>query len=225
MHCRQSEADLSATACFSLKHVCTRPGKFGIFEIRKPVTMLNETLANELIQLADDDLSVREKLLADGKLSDGYHPDMEAVHKFNAKRLREIIASFGYPGISKVGEKASNAAWLIVQHAIGEPDFMQECYRLMVENKADVNPANIAYLCDRIQVFKSKPQQYGTQLVATDIIYPVENRQAVNEERSKMNLPPLSQEQINRIPDPEQIPELDLQQEGYQAWRKKVGWI
>jgi len=187
--------------------------------------MLNHQLANELLQLADHDLLVREKLLAEGKLFGGYHPEMEAVHKANAKRLREIIAVIGYPGLSKVGEKASEAAWLIVQHAIGEPDFMQKCYQMMVDNSDDVNLTNIAYLHDRIQVFKSKPQLYGTQLTANGAIYPVTNKHSLNKERMKMNLPALSQEQINNIPAIDQIPTMDLEDEGYQIWRKKVGWI
>lgn len=187
--------------------------------------MLNEILANQLLQLANNDLLVREKLLAKGKLFGGYHPEMEAVHKTNAKGLREIIASIGYPGISKVGEKASEAAWLIVQHAISEPDFMQQCYQMMVDNKEDVNLANIAYLYDRIQVFKSKPQLYGTQLTTDNVIYPVSNKDSLNEERMKMNLPALAQEQINKIPAIDSIPAMDLEDEGYLIWRKKVGWI
>ncbi len=187
--------------------------------------MLNQLLANELLQLADNDLLVREKLLAEGKLFGGYHPEMEAVHRANAKRLREIIAVIGYPGFSKVGEKASEAAWLIVQHAIGEPDFMQECYQMMVDNSDDVNLANIAYLHDRIQVFKSRPQLYGTQMTAKGTIYPVTNKDSLNDERMKMNLPAFAQEQINGIPDPYRIPDMDLEDQNYLIWRKKVGWI
>jgi len=77
-------------------------------------------IAQELIEMALHDLQVREKLFNDGALSDGYNPEMEAVHKKNAARLTEIVEEFGYPTKSKVGTEASEAAWLIVQHAISE---------------------------------------------------------------------------------------------------------
>ncbi|MFZ4928083.1 DUF6624 domain-containing protein [Chryseobacterium sp. Mn2064] len=185
---------------------------------------MNDRLAQELMKLANHDLEVRETLATEGKLSGGYHPDMEKVHQDNAQRLREIIKEIGFPTISKVGDKASDAAWLIVQHSIGEPDFMKQCYEMMNENRSDMNLKNIAYLYDRIQVFQSRPQKYGTQLIPEGI-YPVENIENLNQERETMHLPPLSSEKISRIPSPENIPEIDAKDEGYTIWRKKVGWI
>nr|WP_315034782.1 DUF6624 domain-containing protein [uncultured Chryseobacterium sp.] len=185
---------------------------------------MNNQLGIELIELANHDLQVREKLATEGKLSEGYHPEMEKVHKTNAERLREIIAEIGFPTISKVGEQAANAAWLIIQHSIGEPEFMKECYQMMEDRKDDINPLNKAYLYDRIQVFQSKPQKYGTQLTAGGI-YPVENKKILNKERKKVYLPQLSAEDIIKIPDPEDIPEIDSKNHEYNLWRKKVGWI
>jgi len=57
--------------------------------------ILYKKLANELVQLADDDLLLRNELAGKGELQKGYHPAMEAVHRSNAKRLREIIAKIG----------------------------------------------------------------------------------------------------------------------------------
>lgn len=179
----------------------------------------------ELINLANYDLEIREKLLAEGLLSGGYHPEMENVHRSNAKRLREIISKIGFPTISKVGPKASDAAWLIIQHAIGEPKFMKTCYMMMEENSHDINLKNKAYLYDRIQVFQGKPQKYGTQLIDGGIPFPVEDKTNLNKERETVNLALLSEKEINQIPDPEQIPEIDKSDEEYLIWRKKVGWV
>lgn len=187
--------------------------------------MDNFSFEKELIELADKDLTVRGELLAAGKLSGGYHPEMEKIHKANAQRLREIIAEIGFPTLSKVGEKGSNAAWLIIQHAIGEPEFMKECSAMMEENSNDINPIHKAYLYDRIQFFQGKPQKYGTQLTAEGIVYPVENKETLNKEREKVNLPALPLAEINKIPEPENIPEIDGQNIEYTTWRKKVGWI
>lgn len=179
----------------------------------------------ELIDLAEHDLAVREKLFSEGKLAQGYHPEMERVHKTNAKRLREIINEIGFPTLSKVGSKASDAAWLIIQHSIGEPEFMKECYEMMMENSLDVTPKNKACLYDRIQVFQGKPQKYGTQLITGGIPYPVEDKENLNKERKDLNLPPLSEKEIHQIPGVEEIPEIDGKDPEYLIWRKKVGWI
>lgn len=179
----------------------------------------------ELIEMADQDLSVREKLLLAGELSGGYHPEMKNIHRANAKRLREIIAEIGYPTISNVGGKANDASWLIIQHAIGEPEFMKTCYAMMEEHSNDINPLHKAYLYDRIQVFQSKPQKYGTQLTPEGVIYPVENKENLNTEREKVNLRALSESDINKIPDAEDIPEIDSKDAEYTIWRKKAGWI
>ena len=95
----------------------------------------------------------------------------------------------------------------------------------MIENRTDINPLNIAYLHDRIQVFQSRPQKYGTQLTEEGVPYPVESKNKLNEERLKVNLKLFSQEEINRIPGIEEIPEIDAKDAGYTAWRIKAGWI
>ncbi|SIT02892.1 hypothetical protein SAMN05421786_104149 [Chryseobacterium ureilyticum] len=186
---------------------------------------MNNEFEQELIRLANHDLQIRKKLASEGKLSEGYHPEMESVHKANAKRLREIIREIGFPTISKVGEKASDAAWLIIQHSIGEPEFIKDCYQMMEENSHDINLINKAYLYDRIQVFQGKPQKYGTQLIAEGIPYPVENKKHLNNDREKVGLPKLSTTDINKIPEIEEIPMIDGKDKEYLIWRKKVGWL
>ncbi|REC47425.1 DUF6624 domain-containing protein [Chryseobacterium pennipullorum] len=185
---------------------------------------MNIELAKELTDLAAHDLSVREKLAAGGKLAGGYHPEMEEVHRANAKRLREVIDEIGFPTLSKVGKEGSDAAWLIIQHSIGEPDFMMACLRMMEENTEDINPVHKAYLYDRIMVFQSKPQKYGTQLIPEGI-YPVENKERLNEEREKVGLPAISADELNKIPQSEDIAQIDNRDPAYNEWRCKVGWI
>jgi len=187
--------------------------------------MNNHKFAKELIELADKDLFIREKILSRDELSEGYHPEMKRVHQSNAKRLREIIAKIGYPTISKVGEKASYAAWLIIQHSISEPRFMKGCYAMMEENRNDIDPLQKAYLYDRIMVFQSQPQKYGTQLTSEGAIYPVRNKANLNLQREKVNLPVLPKADIEKILEPEHIQELDKRDLKYTAWRKAVGWI
>ncbi|MFD2555069.1 DUF6624 domain-containing protein [Sphingobacterium tabacisoli] len=187
--------------------------------------MLYQEIATQLIQLAKNDLAVREQLLSQGKLSEGYNPEMEAVHKSNTQALKTIIKHIGYPTISKVGHEASEAAWLIIQHSIGDPDFMIHCYIVMLENKDDISYENIAYLHDRILMYQSKPQKYGTQMISIDTPYPVENIANLNKYRIEIGLPPLSEAQIKNIPPIQDIETIDNENPIYNEWRKKTGWI
>ena len=54
--------------------------------------MLNDALRQELLAMRDDDLRVRDELVASDELGGAYVPKMEEVHKRNASRLRELIA-------------------------------------------------------------------------------------------------------------------------------------
>jgi len=186
---------------------------------------MNNNFSKQLLELSEYDLSVRDRLLKENKLEGGYHPEMESVHRDNAQKLREIIRLIGFPTISKVGKEANKAAWLIVQHAISEPEFMKEAYRLMLENSNDNDLKDIACLFDRIQFFQGKPQKFATQLNSDGTIYPVISKDQINELRIKNNLPVLSPEEIDRIPAIEDIEKIENENPDYLLWRKKVGWI
>nr|WP_295921870.1 DUF6624 domain-containing protein [uncultured Dyadobacter sp.] len=189
-------------------------------------SMRREQLAHQLIQMAARDLDVCEKLRAANKLAPGYNPVMEAVHRQNANQLREIIAEIGWPTHSKVGEQASEAAWLIVQHAIGEPAFMKGCYTLMQLVASDINPANLAQLHDRICYFNGHPQRYGTQYDG-ECLYPVEDANNLHDLRDAMQLPPVSTDKIitgGRFDNGTARQDLHTDPT-FNEWRKKAGWI
>jgi len=122
-------------------------------------------IAKRIIELKEKDLELRDRLIQNGQLNDGYHAEMAKLHTKNAGLLNEIIDSIGYPTIDKVGKEASEAAWLVIQHSIGQPQFMKKCAKLLEKtiHKNKANPKNLAYLSDRIAVFEGKPQRYGTQ--------------------------------------------------------------
>jgi hypothetical protein len=56
---------------------------------------------------------------------------MEDVHRKNAERLRELLELFGWPAVDIAGQDGAEAAWLIAQHAIGEPDFQRRVLALL----------------------------------------------------------------------------------------------
>lgn len=193
----------------------------------------NEILSQELVAMAKNDLSVREALVADGSLGHAlYHPHMEAVHISNAARLTAIMDQYGWPGNSLVGEEGAWAAWLIAQHAIGNPPFMRHCLSLLKQAAAnnDVMPWQVAFLEDRIRMYEGKPQCYGTQFQPNNNgelePYPIENLETVNDRRLAVGLNTIeertaeltAQSTRENIPTP---PDLDEQ---YQKWLYSVGW-
>src|SRR5436190_16694237 len=86
---------------------------------------MRDALAAELIAMAEEDQRVRAELLAEGVLFDGYQPRMAEVHHRNALRLSAIMNEIGWPGRSVVSREAADAAWLVLQHAIGDPPVMR----------------------------------------------------------------------------------------------------
>jgi hypothetical protein len=172
-------------------------------------------LAKELIDLKGKDLKVRQRLIEEGKLINGYNAEMEEVHLANAKRLQEIIAQIGYPNIDKVGKEASQAAWLINQPAISRPDLMKSCLAFAQQEAANkkIDPVPVAFLADRIAMYENRPQSYGTQFMGDEngelIPYPLDDQMdIINQRRKRLGLNSLEErlkelkQQIKKIMKP-----------------------
>jgi hypothetical protein len=86
-------------------------------------------ITDALIAMAEQ--KVRDELATTGTLYEGYDPRMAAVHEKNALRLREIMAQIGWPTERLVGKRAAEAAWLIAQHAIAQPEFQRSCLKFL----------------------------------------------------------------------------------------------
>jgi hypothetical protein len=88
-----------------------------------------------------------------------------AVDRSNTEKLKTILKQWTWITLSEFGADASENAWLLAQHADQDVEFQEEALkRITVALKAkDVKPANFAYLWDRVQVNRSRPQRYGTQ--------------------------------------------------------------
>ncbi|MBX7078312.1 MAG: hypothetical protein K1X88_03925 [Nannocystaceae bacterium] len=188
-------------------------------------------LAAQLLAWIDEDERVRAALAADGSLFDGYAEAMAQVHRRNAARLREVVAAGGFPGRSRVGEAAAEAAFRIVQHAIGEPAFMRAMLPLLREAAAagELRPAAVAMLEDRICVFEGRAQRYGTQFdwdEAGTALVPmvgVESPHDVDARRAAVGLPPLA---WRRVPEAGERPPRDRAARDAEAaaWAERVGW-
>jgi hypothetical protein len=194
--------------------------------------MVDEALRQELLSLRAEDGRVREELVATNLLGGPYHPRMEAVHIKNAARLRQLIAEYGWPSEDLAGTDGAEAAWLIAQHAVGEPDFMNQALALTraAAAKGKIPGWHAAYLEDRIALHEGRPQRFGTQAIddPRDGIprpWALADPENVNELRASVGLRPLWP-----IPPPgpdlpkEQREENEASRKWWEDWLASRGW-
>lgn len=166
-------------------------------------TLLSE-LRMELEDRYERDQGLRKKISALSK-EKGF--DDEAVRtlwseqkkrdKENTERLVEIIDLIGWPGISNVGTKGGQAAFLILQHA---EHHIQKRFLPLVRNavaEKELAPGSLALLEDRILVREGKPQIYGSQLFRNPETGELEfseiaDESNVDERRARLGLEPMA---------------------------------
>ena len=193
-----------------------------------------DALAAELIAMAEEDQRVRAELLAEGVLFDGYQPRMAEVHHRNALRLSAIMSEIGWPGRSVVSRDAADAAWLVLQHAIGDPPVMRRGLELLRSlPMGEVDPIQVAMLEDRVRCHSGLPQVYGTQFDWNERgeiqPRPIDDVAHVDERRAAIGLPPLA-EKVREIRDSlrrdaEKMPvDADARRREIDAWERSVGW-
>lgn len=197
------------------------------------MSKLDERLRDRLLTLAAQDESVRSRLASDGSLFQGYHPEMQAVHKENAGQLEQILAEHGWPGEPLAGADGAEAAWRIAQHAIGLPDFQRACLKALEAAAAvgTVPTWQPAYLEDRVRSFEGRPQLYGTQFDWDEqgmmSPLPLEQPENVDQRRASIGLPPLAEAIARHRRDsrPEHRPrDLAERRREMQEWAVRTGW-
>jgi hypothetical protein len=194
--------------------------------------MINHALREELLAMREEDLHVRQELLDSGELGGAYVPRMEAVHVKNAARLRALIAAYGWPSEDIAGKDGAEAAWLIVQHAIGEPEFQLHALSLIrTSAEQGRTPAwHAAYLEDRIAMHEGRPQRFGTQWIddprdGRARPWQLADPEHVNELRASVGLAPL-----HPIPElgpeisEEQRKQMEENQRWWEEWLANKGW-
>lgn len=139
-------------------------------------------LGQELLYMFDEDQAMRMSGAWDAE-----------VDQRNTARMKEVVEAFGWPIISKFGERVVHAAWLLVQHADADPVFQEEVLSLMKAlPDGEVLKQDIAYLEDRVRVNTGRPTLYGTQFYNDDRgafgPRPIENPKTLDERRTAMGL-------------------------------------
>jgi transposase len=84
----------------------------------------------------------------------------------NLRWLKAQVRSAGWFDVGRYGKAADQAAWLLVQHADGDPGYQSSIAELLqpkLETR-DTDPQNFAFLVDRVAVRAGRPQTYATQM-------------------------------------------------------------
>jgi hypothetical protein len=139
------------------------------------------------MQMVGVDQAMRKRVAQD---SAAWDASLDEAHQ---RRLEDIIDRIGWPTIALVGAEASQAAWLIAQHA-PDLEFMERCLELMRRlSENSIHPANMAYLEDRVLMRHDEPQIYGTQFLGSGDalhVYPIQDPERVDERRASVGLGP-----------------------------------
>ncbi|GAA3388804.1 DUF6624 domain-containing protein [Streptomyces roseoviridis] len=121
---------------------------------------MDHALAAEFHRRAEQDQAARRRVF---ETSDGQ--DLARIDAGNTRWLKGVVARFGWPGITLVGEQGADEAWLLAQHADRDPHFQRQILGLLEDavGVGDAPPHHLAYLTDRVLVAAGEPQVYGTQ--------------------------------------------------------------
>ena len=111
--------------------------------------------------------------------------------------VRAAVTQNGWPMRARVGDSASKAAWLILQHS---PDTAWQAAmapQLERLGRAGEFPRpDVALLIDRVLVNAGHPQRFGSQFHLENgrlVPAPVENLARLDEQRAGMGLPPMAE--------------------------------
>jgi hypothetical protein len=196
---------------------------------------MNTALQEKLIALLRLDEKVRAELVATGELFDGYNARMAEVHKQNAAKLDGIVKEFGWPGTSLVGNDGADAAWLVLQHAIANPELQRKCLPLLktAAQAGEIPAFQFACLEDRICVYEGRAQRYGTQFDWDESgvlsASPLQNPERVDDYRQSVGLGPLSEktEEIRQraAAEGDEPPrDFEKRKQEMDDWARSVGW-
>lgn len=120
------------------------------------------------------------------------------VQRANAAWLKRVLVRIGWFDVSRYGAEASQAAWLIVQHADFDPAWQKEMLAALAPRVArgDMQGNYYAYLVDRVAVNAGQAQTYGTQghCVAAGGWQPLQvaEPERLNERRRSVGLEPIA---------------------------------
>jgi hypothetical protein len=164
---------------------------------RQAKTVTNLSLRSELLAMEAADQKLRGAVFSHGQTN--LIAELQTLDRKHTARMKEVLSMHGWPGHTLVGKEGSSAAWLLVQHATHDTEFMRHALALMAEavRQGEASGRDYAYLMDRVRLQEGKKQIYGTQfLIGADgemQVQPIEDAAKVDRLRKQVGLPPLAE--------------------------------
>lgn len=148
-----------------------------------------KNIAKKILDMTEKDQEMRKKWAKSGFDSSQYNAKLDDE---NTVQLNNIVEQIGWPTTSKVGEKASVAAWVLVQHSPSRK-FQKQMLHHMQSEGDDTQKPLVAKLIDRIRIINGKPQLYGTSFTSDNItgklsVDPIEDIENIDARRKEMGL-------------------------------------
>ncbi|WP_210487153.1 DUF6624 domain-containing protein [Rufibacter aurantiacus] len=162
----------------------------GQSEQRAPVPVPYDALRAELEKIHDTDQAVREGFnQVKEEDRNAFFTKMQRVDSVNQIAVIRMLEKYGWLPQSKIGGKAADGLFLVVQHA---PAKVIRKYlpslKKMAQN-GEASPTDAAMMEDRLLMFEGEKQIYGTQATSMGredgkmYIWPIKDSKHVNERR------------------------------------------
>ncbi|MBO9595339.1 MAG: hypothetical protein J7599_20720 [Niabella sp.] len=140
-----------------LSHVLAADQGIREYLVGNPTELRRDTLS-ELLQIPKDSLNRYGWMI------------MQDIDRKNTERVERIIARYGYPGKSIVGEPANTAVFFVIQHSSKIHQYLP-----LIEQAAKNDELPFKYyamMLDRKLSNEGKEQIYGTQVSVKEITDP-----------------------------------------------------
>lgn len=161
---------------------------------------VNEDLQSQLIKMAQQNQQVRqslEKYNAEN-VPQALQNLASQIDKLQTQTLKEIITLHGWPTKKKVGEKGTQAAFILVKHSKNLV-FQQDMLPLIIQSfldKGGIAGKDVATFTDNVSIRLGKKQVFGTQAKWIDgkvVFAPIENEDSVDLLRAQMGMSSLEE--------------------------------
>jgi len=198
-----------------------------VFSFSQAQTRINQNLKMELDSILKSDQILREYIDSETTenrkleiLKETGYPKEELLQNtwgiinkqdsINLVKVERIIAEYGYPGKTLVGEPTNEAAWNVIQHTGKIAQYFPLIEKAGADNEIDYT--KVAMMQDRLLASQGKEQIYGTQGAGRRIInkktgkeeyfryiIPIQNPGQVNELRKKAGFTSTVEENAKRM--------------------------
>jgi hypothetical protein len=167
------------------------------------------SLQQELEGIYDLDQGVRDmdwdSIESDSAARMAYITKMWRADSSNQAKVLPILEKYGWLPKSRIGEKAADALFLVIQHSKLETieKYLPQMEEMAKQGEAGATDA--AMMRDRLLMFQGKRQVYGTQAVSyiredgKHAIWPIEDVENVNKRRKEVGFELTVEENAERL--------------------------